>query len=662
MLRDRRTLIAMVVVPVLLYPALMLFAGQAAIVQMGKEKKQVSRVAVKAEQEADAKLVRQWLDQEKKIEWVTVKTPRKALLEGKVDVLIVVPADLQKQLDTGKSIHLSILYDATESRSRLACERMQYYLEKEQKRLLEKRLASRSIDLDYITPLLVDKDNVAPPAKVTGSLVGIILPILLVFMLGLGAVYPAMDLTAGERERGTLETLLSTPTAKIDIVAGKFLTVFCISMATGLLNLASVILTFVVFINQLPPQDIPMILHITPGMIAITALIMLPLAFFISAAVMALAAFARSFKEAQNYVMPFFILIAFPVSFAALPGVKLTGITQLIPVANAALLFKELLVGTMDLQHVFAVFISTAAWGCLVLFFAASLFHREDVLLSEEKEISFTLRRKDIPPREVPTPGMGLLAFAIALLLTIDVGSILQARYPLPGIVATQGLILFPALFLCWYARIDIWKTFSLRRPQWLLFPVILFMAPAAYLLVLLYSNWQQAFLPAPPELDAAMKSLIKEIQERFGMAGVLGILAGLPAICEELLFRGMILSSFRGHLRLPAGILLVGLLFGIMHLLIYRLIPITLAGTLFAYLVWRSRSIFTSMWAHFLFNSTALLLSAGAPGFLPVQPWLKQLEEGKISSVLLGGCALAVVLTGIGCIEWLTRRKEREI
>src|SRR5690606_38394741 len=130
---------------------------------------------------------------------------------------------------------IEIQYDSAEPSSQIARERVEEVLRERSKDLLQQRLERQELTEDYITPLKVESENVAPPSKTTGAILGHALPILLVVMLGLGAFYPAIDLTAGEKERGTFESLLTTPISKLDIVVGKYITVCILSIVTGLL-------------------------------------------------------------------------------------------------------------------------------------------------------------------------------------------------------------------------------------------------------------------------------------------------------------------------------------------------------------------------------------------------------------------------------------------
>ncbi len=184
-----------------------------------------------------------------------------------------------------------------------------------------------------------------------------ILPLIMVLMIAVGAFYPAVDLTAGEKERGTFETLLSTPTSKIEIVAGKFLTVFALAMTTGILNLASMAATFILLASQIQPLlggQINFEVHLPFQAFFIILFVMVPLAFFISAVMMSVAVMTRSFKEAQNYVTPVFMAIMLPGVFAGMPGAELTAANQFIPIYNVVLLFKDLMTGEAGFNAVAA--------------------------------------------------------------------------------------------------------------------------------------------------------------------------------------------------------------------------------------------------------------------------------------------------------------------
>ncbi len=659
--RDKRTLVMMIGVPVLLYPMLLIVGLQGALVQHATLEETVSRVALDTE---EPELVETWLEDVEMVELVDTDTPAADLDAGNLDAIVQIDGPVAAPLAAGQSVTVEVLFDSTEFTSMDAAGRVRSGLEKDGEALLDTRLADQNLDRAFITPLEIAREDVAPPAKTTGNALGTILPVIMVVMLALGAFYPAVDVTAGEKERGTFETLLSTPTTKLEIVTGKFVTVFLLAMMTGLLNLGSMAATFVFMANQLKPilgDAVQFEIQFPPTAIITFFLILIPLAFFISAIMMAIAVFARSFKEAQNYVTPFFVVITMPALFASLPGVKLSAGTQFIPIANVILLFRDMMTGKASYEATFAVFLSTAAFAVLALQFAAWLFQREEVVLSEEKGFPLTWRRSEFRPRPTITASMSLGLFTIMLIMLFYVGSTVQAWKLLPGLLITEWLMLLaPILLLLWYAKVD-FKTALNLRPlsfQGALGSIVL--GFFSILLVIQMGFWFNQVLPVPAEFEEEMAKLFSSDGSLLQLLFLLFVAAVSPAICEEVMFRGVILSGMRSRMGIWPCVILVGLLFGIFHISIFRIPPIAIFGMVLTYLTLRTGSIYAAMLVHLMNNSFAILLTTERmPAFVGTLLELETFEEKGMPKPVLAVAIVGFVL-GIVLVEWSGRKSNR--
>lgn len=660
--RDKRTLVMMIGVPVLLYPVLLIVGMQGALIQHAQLDETVSKVAIQA---SEPEAVRDWLKDVDKIEIVTPENAEAALNSGELDALVVVTDPIEANLSTGKSVGVEIRYDSTEFTSMDAAGRVREGLAADNASMLDVRLKSMSLDKDYINPLKIDRKDVAPPAKTTGNALGTILPVLMVVMLALGAFYPAVDVTAGEKERGTFETLLSTPTTKLEIVTGKFMTVFLLAMATGLLNLGSMAATFAFMASQLKPvlgETLKFDIQFPLSAVFIFLLIMVPLAFFISAVMMAIAVCARSFKEAQNYVTPFFIVITMPALFASMPGVKLSAATQFIPIANVILLFRDMMTGKAEVEAMFAVFLSTAAFAALALLFAAWLFQREEVVLSEEKGFPLTWRRSEFRPRETLTPSMALGVFTVMLIMLFYVGSTVQAWRLLPGLLITEWVMLLaPLLFFLWYGKVRLRTALNLNRLPWWGYPGALGTGLFSIILVIQLGYWFNQVLPVPKEFEEEMAKLFHGGGGLSDVLFLLFVAALSPAICEEMVFRGAILSGVRQRLGVWPSVVLVGLLFGLFHISVYRIPPISVLGMVLTYLTLRTGSIYAGMLVHFMNNAFAILI---ATDYMPSAVGeVLQLENfqahGLPRSVL--AVSFAGFVASVAFVEFASRRFRKD-
>src|SRR5439155_13829294 len=241
-------------------------------------------------------------------------------------------------------------------------------------------------------------------------------PVLLVTWSLAGALYPAVDLCAGEKERGTMETLLISPASREELVWGKFLTIWVLSAATALLNLASMGITSAQF-GSLLPHDV-----LRPAAIFWCVLLVLPLSAFFSAISLAIGAYARSSKEGQYYLMPLFLVTTPLIVVTLAPGVELNAFYSLVPVTGVALLMQRLMTVPLDKVsglYFVPVLVPMALYSWLALRWAIEQFKREEVLFREAErwEIRLWLRRLFREKEALPSTGQALFGFALIVAL-----------------------------------------------------------------------------------------------------------------------------------------------------------------------------------------------------------------------------------------------------
>ncbi|NUN14124.1 MAG: CPBP family intramembrane metalloprotease [Myxococcales bacterium] len=618
-LRDKRTLYPMILIPLVLYPALLLLVTQVASVQQTALEQQVTQVAL-VPPDAPTDLA-QLLDGDPLIKrMVVVEEPRVALAARNIDAVLVWenPADTP---DGTGTTQITVLHDESEERSQLARDRLASLLGKWERTLLEDRLSRRQIELSYIDPIDVVYENIASATRMGGYVLGQILPLLLILTVVIGAFYPAVDLTAGEKERGTFQTLLTAPILPFDIVGGKLLAVFAIALFAGSVNIASMALLFGHALSfSGVGADISVQLDLGQWVLLLVSAVVM--GFFFSALMMTIAVLARSFKEAQSYLTPVYFVCVIPAMLTQLPGMHLGPALALVPAMNISLLVKALLQGTATPDAIFWVLTSTLVYTGLVITAAAALFRREAVLLGDLPPWR-ALRSPGAVARHADTslsPTEAVLLYCIAFVLLYYLGSAMQMKHLLAGVAGTQLLvILLPTVLFLRLRQVSLRNGLLFRRPprRFMLAAILLGFGvwPVAFVTVDLI---QSRFLPVPTELAEEMTRLFSDVDSPLQVAGLVAAIAVLPGICEELLFRGAILQSFRSVMGIGWSVLFTSVLFGALHLSLYRFLGTAVLGAIAALLVIRGQSIVPGMIFHVL-NNTSLALAVLAPASLPI-------------------------------------------
>src|SRR5690606_31660833 len=239
-------------------------------------------------------------------------------------------------------------------------------------------------------PFTIASENVAPPEKVGGNAFGGFLPYILVLLCFTGAMYPAMDLTAGEKERGTMETILVSPIARLDLVLGKFLMVLTASLGTVAFSLASLVISMLIAASVFAPKaadaaasaaaNANPLPSLDPAGVLGVVVMILPFSIFFSALLLALSLAAKSFKEAQSYVSPLIMVIIMPAVVGMLPGVELNVRLALVPVLNLSLVSKEMVSGVFNWHYISLIFGSSCLYAAAALAFCVWMFRRESVM------------------------------------------------------------------------------------------------------------------------------------------------------------------------------------------------------------------------------------------------------------------------------------------
>ena len=518
-------------------------------------------------------------------------------------------------------------------------------------------LAGNNIPKSVIDPIKIESFNVAPPAKVGGMVLGTIIPLVLVLMTITGAIYPAIDLTAGERERGTLETLIVCPVPPMELITGKYLVVATIAMLGAALNLLSVGLTlyFGGFTELVSKVDTELPLEVLP----IILLTLVPFALLFAAIMVAVCSYARTFKEAQNYIMPVILTALIPGGVAALPGTELTGVNTVVPVMNMVLLARELLLGHWDWAIIALVMLSTSMYAATAIVIASRVFSMESVVFADSGSLRCTFTRRLIKPASSPSVSLAVIIAAVLFPLWMFVQFSIQPDEngsPLDTFRSTAQmmplfLVVGPALILL-YFKVNLSQTFALRLPKlrYVIAGVLIGAAawiPAHELFVL-----QSKIIKVPAEILTNNDQMLKAF-EPYSILLPLLLIAVVPAVCEEFFFRGFLLSGLRSSAGKWTVILITAGVFAVFHVILVKFALTFGLGILLGILCWQSKSIWPSLIAHMLHNGSAVLIS-----FWPkYKETLGIADRGELDHLPAKIIAAGIILVIIGIL--LARKSE---
>ncbi len=465
--------------------------------------------------------------------------------------------------------------------------------------------------------------EVAREEQVAASVWSKMFPALLVIMALTGAFYPAIDLGAGEKERGTMETLLISPAKRVELVLGKFATIMLFSTATALLNLLSMGLTGQQMSAVMSDGMANRVSLDFPGLapLAWLVILLLPLSALFSALCLALATFARSTKEGQYYLTPLLMVVMGLTMFCLSPAVEMTPLYSVIPVVNVALLLKGLLLNSASsgnlVVYAVPVLISSIGYSMLALWWAIELYNSEDVLFREAEKFDVRMWFRQLLRTKDAVPALPEAGFCFILILMLQFVAMTYMKPDLtsgdPGlsmmrliVIQQLTMIACPAVFMGVLLTTSLRATFRLRMPSLTAMALGVGLAFVAHPLSVELSQFlvEHQVFPELPESARQVMSLMKTGDKPTWL--LLLVFAVTPAICEELAFRGFILSGLARGGRLAIAVGISSMMFGIIHMIPQQAFNAALLGLVLGLLAIYSRSLFPAMAFHFCNNAIA--------------------------------------------------------
>ncbi len=384
-LRDRKTLLLMIVLPVVVVPLLLsLLIGFV----MKKEKEARTEVLeyVIFGGEFAPELAKTFEAAKgfKKVVLGSTDELVEAIREDRIDFGLVFSENTAARLSGQEQALIEFHFDNASMPSKVE-DRVEEVVGEFNDRLISARLARLGVPLgreqeSLLEPVRLRKKGTGKIREVIGDRIGGMVPYFFIAFCFMGVVYPAIHLGAGEKERGTLETLLLAPIPRHQVVLGKFLAVFCGGIIAVLLNLASLGTWLAIKAGELRGIIGTLIGSIGWLDLAMLALMLIPVAAMFAALLLSVSIFARNSAEASTLISPFGIVLIIPAALAMLPGVELNWFWAWVPITNISLAMKELLKGTMDYTMLVAILTSSTLIAGGLLFFCAKWFNRENVL------------------------------------------------------------------------------------------------------------------------------------------------------------------------------------------------------------------------------------------------------------------------------------------
>ena len=379
-LRDRRTLFFMVVIPVVVMPLLIFISLKFQEYQNKKSEEKILNIAL-VNESGDTKIRDYILNQKgvNLIEDIDADSLEAGIKSDSLQGGLYIGRNFLDDISTNQMGAIEIYYKSSDLMSK-AKRRINNALEQYKNEIVTDRLSQYNLGQDLLEPIEIINRDMSTKKETVGKLVGGLIPYMLVMFIFLGAMYPAIDLGAGEKERGSLETLLSSPATKFEITMGKLMVVSLTGLASGLISVIGISFPMY-FIDNIPEQiKSPVLEIISPFMIISIVFLMIPIAIFFASMLLSISFYARSFKEAQSLMGPLNIAIIIPLMLTLGPGFEIDHVTALIPLVNVGLLTKEILAGSLEPIYFIETLSSLLFFAAIGIRFSVYWFNKENTI------------------------------------------------------------------------------------------------------------------------------------------------------------------------------------------------------------------------------------------------------------------------------------------
>lgn len=654
-LRDKKTLIMMLVVPIIIYP--LLIVGMTLLMSsiMSSQAEKTYLIAFENDTDLEKQIGDIIEDNEEKIgyklEIVKEKNCQEALENGSIDAFVRI----------GENDKVLLCYLSAKDRSSTAVSALNDAFELYREELTKEKIEDAGLDAEVmLNPIHYEQEDYSTTEESIGNLIGSMMPFLIVTVILLGAIYPAIDVTAGEKERGTLETLLTLPITNFEMIMSKFLAVSCIACVSAILNVFSMggAMAFLVSSSLSSAANMNIEIHyetFIPG-ILFTIVVMMFFALLVTAVCMCTCVFAKNFKEANNYVTPVMLIFMFGSYAAMIPDLELTAQTAAIPIVNVALLVEGLFQFHYNYGLFAIVLFSNVAYSLLAIMILGKIYNSEAVLFSEGlSSVKLFTRRSEMKDKQMPGFGDVVLLLCIVLLLIFYVGTFAQLKFGFVGVAVQQLIILLCPLVYAWYMKADKKQLFSIQiiKPLPLAGSVMIGIAAFVGALIL-----GALLMPVFPESAKGLTQLDDMLVNQPIYLLIL-VAAIMPAIGEELLFRGFVMGTLKKRCRPVVAIVVTTLIFAAYHMSLIKMFTIGIVGLGLTLVTYKTGSIAASVCVHFMNNLLSVLITKYPAQIQRVLPVLFK-DRLSVSDILL----LAAVVLICAAVGWMLiggKKKEKQ-
>ena len=379
-LRDRRSLLVSFLLPLLVVPLVLLLMAPAVASRERSDREEVLTVALV--NTAAIPNLPEAIGARRDLQtrsFAVREDAEAALQQQAVRAVLLVPPEAVEAFAAGRPAAAELVFDGATDKSRLARDRLEAVLREVEQREQLRRLEARGLDRSLLEPLAITRTNQATPQRKAGFVLGSILPYFVILWTAVGGMHAAFDLCAGEKERGTMETLLVSSASRRQIIVGKIAAVGCLSIASTVFSLTGLVVSLSGAFNFLTPVTEEAI-SISYTSVAAALLTAVPLALMMSSVALAVSAFARNQKEAQTYVFPITMSVIVAGMLSTILGQENALALSLVPVLNTALAMKQVLSGVFNLPFLGLALASSVGYALLALKLVLAMFERESVL------------------------------------------------------------------------------------------------------------------------------------------------------------------------------------------------------------------------------------------------------------------------------------------